>query len=118
MVEVRMIRRFYDQLPEFARPGFPLMRYMLLRDNRRVTQRTVILRGVFAILLLIALVLVGYQVATAGGQAALDGTTTFDNLFLILFWPLVIIQIIARIFAISSSSGVIAAEVQHGTWDT
>jgi hypothetical protein len=114
-----MLRRFfYSQLPDFAQPANPLMRYAMLRETRRSTRRGQIIRAILAVLVIIALLVPGWQIATNIGQTSLDSANLIGKAFLVLYWPLVFIQIVARIFAIGSTSGVIANEVQHGTWDT
>src|SRR5260221_11299313 len=112
-----MLQRFYAQLPDFARPNHPLMRYALLREGRRLTRRTQLMRTGLAILLLLLLVVPGWQIATQLGQNSVDAANIIGKIYLVLYWPLVIVQLIARLFAISSTSGVIANEVQHGTWN-
>src|SRR4051812_12097463 len=107
-----MLQRFYGQLPEFARPDFPLMRYALLRGNRG-NGRTAILRSILALLLLVILIVGGYQLTTSASPLTLDVPNALDKIFLVLYWPLVLIQIVARVYAIGSTSGVISAEVQH-----
>jgi hypothetical protein len=113
-----MLERFYAQLPEFARPDHPLMRYALVRGARRQDRRAQVLRFILGVLLTLLLLVPGYQIATDVGRSTLDAANLIGKLFLVLYWPLVLLQIITRIFAISSTSGVIASEVQHGTWDT
>src|SRR5947199_7475592 len=113
-----MLQRFYTQLPDFARPSHPLMRYALLRDGRRTTRRAQLARTGLIILLLLLLIVPGWQIATNIGQTTIDAASLIGKAFLVLYWPLVVIQLVARLFAISSTSGVIAGEVQHGTWDT
>src|SRR3954453_9920299 len=105
-----MLQRLYGQLPEFARPDFPLMRYALLRGNRS-DRRAVFLRTLLALLMLVVLVVVGYEITSNAGPSALDVPNALDKIFLVLYWPLVVIQIIARIYAIGSTSGVISSEV-------
>src|SRR5689334_23156437 len=112
-----MLRRLYTQLPDFARPDHPIMRYTILREGRRQTRRAQLARIVLGAMLLLLLLVPGYQIATDVGRTTLDTANLIGKIYLILYWPLVIVQIVMRIFAISSTSGVIAAEVQHGTWD-
>src|SRR5664279_1399945 len=113
-----MLERLYAQLPDFARPTNPVMRYVLLQGERRSAPGQRLLRAVSVCLALVLLVLFGWQVATNFGTTSLDGVKAGDQVFLILYWPLVIIQLVAQIFAIGATSSVISNEVQHGTWDT
>jgi hypothetical protein len=113
-----MLQRFYTQLPDFARPSHPLMRYALLRDGRKLSRRAQLARAALIIVILLILIVPGWQIATNIGQTTIDAASLIGKAFLVLYWPLVVIQVVARLFAISSTSGVIAGEVQHGTWDT
>jgi hypothetical protein len=111
-----MIQRLYTQLPDFARPTHPVMRHVLLRA--RSTRRRQVIRWLLGIIFLLGMVVLGWQVATGFGTVPLDTANSLDKVFLVLYWPLVTLQVIARIFALGSTSGVIATEVQRGTWDT
>ncbi len=113
-----MLQRFYTQLPDFARPTHPLMRYALERSGRRLTRRAQLIRTGLIIFLLLLLLIPGWQIATNLGQTTLDAANIIGKAYLVLYWPLIVVQVIARIFAISSTSGIISGEVQHGTWDT
>ncbi len=112
-----MLRRFYTQLPDFARPDNPVMRYALQRSSR-ATRRTQIIRLVATVLLLAFVLILGWQIATDLGRTSLSAPSFIDKIFLILFWPLVLLQIVMRLFALGSGSNVIPSETQHGTWDT
>jgi len=115
-----MLRLFYAQLPAFARPDNPIMRYTLLRDGRRTSASTRFVRALISALLLIVLLILGYQIATGFGSVALDDAqlNALDSVFLVLYWPLIILQIGARLLAISATTGVIAAETRTGTWES
>lgn len=114
-----MLQRFYSQLPDFARPTHPVMRYTLQREGRRTRPSTRWLRRVAVAAFLILLLLLGYQIATSFGAAPLDETLNpLGKVFLILYWPLVIVQVGLRLVAIGSTTGIIPAETARGTWDT
>lgn len=113
-----MLERLFGQLPDFARPTNPFMRYVLLTAGRGIPRRTQIIRALLVFIVLIALVGLGWEISTGFGSAAPDTTSALDKIFLILYWPLVVIQVMVRIFAFGSSLGVVNAEVERGTWDT
>jgi hypothetical protein len=113
-----MLQRLFGQLPDFARPTHPMMRYVLSAAERRTNRRSQIIRLVAGLLFLAALIAVSLQIGTDFGRSPLDTANPLDNVFLVLFWPLVVIQLLVRLAAIGSTSGVISSEVQHGTWDT
>src|SRR5258708_22552303 len=111
-----MMHRLYTQLPDFARPTHPVMRHVLLRA--RSTRRRQVIGGRLGIIFVCGMVVLGWQIATGFGAVPLDTANSLDKVFLVLYWPLVTLQVIARIFALGSTSSVIATEVQRGTWDT
>jgi hypothetical protein len=94
------------------------MRYVLSNAGKRPTRVTQAIRVLLAVVLLIGLGVLGWEVATGFGNAPLDTANNQDKVFLILYWPLVVVQLLTRLFALGSTSGVIKAEVEHGTWDT
>ncbi len=112
-----MLRYFYTQLPDFAHPNHPIMRYALAA-GRKASRRAQLIRLVIGILLALGMLVLGWQIATSFGTVPLDTINPLDKVFLVLYWPLVIAQVIMRLYALGSTSGVISSEVQHGTWDT
>ncbi len=126
-----MIQRFIQQqLPTFARTDHPVMRYTLLRDGRKIRPNLRVLRIAMLALFLVVLILFGYSVATQFGTRPLDEITNFSNntfesilsnmdrVFLILYWPLVLIQIGMRMGAFAATTGTITQETTRGTWET
>src|SRR5260221_7438801 len=113
-----MMQRIYTQLPDFARPDNPVMRYVIFQRSKSMTRRSQIARGILTSLILIFTVLIGWVFATNFGKAALDSANPLDQIFLVLYTPLVFIQLILSLIALGSTSSIIASEVQHGTWDT
>ncbi|MEP7288241.1 MAG: hypothetical protein ABI947_21020 [Chloroflexota bacterium] len=111
------MQRLYSQLPDFARPTHPVMRY-LLGTARRSNLRLQILRFLLAVMVMGVMVLVGYQIAKRFDKIQFDTVNPLDQVFLVLYWPLVTLQILIRLIALGSTSGIIASEIQHGTWDT
>jgi hypothetical protein len=113
-----MMQRLYGQLPEFARPSHPFMRYSLWRKARRSTLASRLIRALFAVGIAALLVFIGWVIATNQGQTPLDTPNPLDSVFLVLYWPLVGVQLLLRLFALSSTVSVISGETQRGTWDT
>ncbi len=113
-----MMQRIYTQLPDFARPDNPVMRYVIFQRSKSMTRRSQIARVILTSLILIFTVLIGWVFATNFGKAALDSANPLDQIFLVLYTPLVFIQLIVSLIALGSTSSIIASEVQHGTWDT
>lgn len=111
------MQRLFGQLPDFARPTHPVMRYILL-GGKHPSLRARVVRWLLGIILLAAMILMGLQIATNFGRTPLDSASPLDRLFLVVYWPLVVLQLLIRLFALGSTSGVIAGEMQRGTWDT
>jgi hypothetical protein len=126
-----MIQRFIQQqLPSFAQTAHPVMRYTLLREGRKIRPNLRVLRMLMMALFLTILIFFGYSVATQFGTRPLDEITNFsdngfggllsilDRVYLILFWPLVLIQIGMRLGAFAATTGTITQESSRGTWET
>ena len=113
-----MMQRLYGQLPDFARPTHPFMRYSLWRKARRSSLATRLIRALFVVGIAAVLIFIGWVIATNQGQTPLDTPNPLDSVFLVLYWPLVGVQLLLRLFALSSTVSVISGETQRGTWDT
>lgn len=115
-----MINRLLkSQLPDFARPDHPFMRYNLLRHRPTPVARR-ILQILFILIFAGVGVFAGWQLATNGGTQpkALETHYPLDAVFLVLYLPLVVLQLFLRISALSANIGAIITESQRGTWDT
>ncbi|GAB4550986.1 MAG: hypothetical protein OHK0023_17560 [Anaerolineae bacterium] len=113
-----MLRRLYGQLPNYARPDHPVMRYLLLRDGRRTTRGRQIFRLALFIGLIVGLPLVGWLIATRLGSSPIETQNRFDAIYHILYFPLVGLQVLLRVVAMSTTIGLIATEERQQTWDT
>ncbi|MBE2193251.1 MAG: hypothetical protein IAE83_03670 [Anaerolinea sp.] len=113
-----MLKRIYGQFPSFARPDHPVMRYLLLREGRRAGRGTTFLRFLGLMIILGLLGAVGYLISTEFGRSTLSPINPHENIYLILYWPLVILQVILHVLAFNGTVGVVAAEKRLGTWDT
>jgi hypothetical protein len=113
-------QRFYDQLPEFARPSNPIMRYLLLRTERKASRRGRLLRVLVSYIGFAMLVLLAYtQFSVSGTQPIVASSQNpLDSLFLVMFFPLVFWQFVARATALISTATAIGSEERLGTWDT
>jgi hypothetical protein len=115
-----MLQHLYAQLPDFARPDNPLLRQVLSRGTRpprRVQALRIVLDGLLLILFVILLI-PGWQAVLGISYPSRDASGFLGSVFLALYWPLVLAQIVMRIFSLTSTSSVIASETERGTWDT
>ncbi|PJF35566.1 MAG: hypothetical protein CUN49_09895 [Candidatus Thermofonsia Clade 1 bacterium] len=113
-----MLRRFYAQLPPFARPDHPIMRYLLLREGRRSARGSTVVRALGFALLIVLLPLGGWLIATRFGTQPIEIDNRFDAIYRTLYWSLIALQVLMRLTALSATVGVIAAEERQQTWDT
>ncbi|MFP4324292.1 MAG: hypothetical protein ACLFTK_17685 [Anaerolineales bacterium] len=101
---------FYRQLPPWARPSHPIMRYTL--GYRSLSRGALLLRLLVAALLVVAVVAVAY-VFTA---ETLDTST--PGYRAVMYYPLVGAQLLMQWFALALTTNIIALERQKGTWDS
>lgn len=112
-----VIRRFGIQLPDWARPEHPILRYELTRNSTRsLPKRTQYLRALGVVLLGLLMLTIGYLLATdLLRQPA--GQNLTEEVMAVIFWPLLIIQVILRISTIALTGGVISEEKRRQSWD-
>lgn len=100
-------RIFYSQLPHWARPDHPMMRYVL---GARRLSRTGLLLRVLAILAIAGLLAGGYALA----RLAYEDLTYREY----LYYPLIGTQLILQLLAIAITTNAVALERQKGTWES
>ena len=110
-----MMRNLAGQLPVWARPGHPMLRYELGK-SRRPSLRGRLLRALGVVLLALLLVSGGYLIAT-GFLTHPAGQSATESLNAIVFWPLLVVQVITRIAALSLTSNAVGDEVRRQNWD-
>jgi hypothetical protein len=111
-----MIQRFTGQLPTWARPDHPVLRYEL-GTIARPSWRVRYARAAGVILIGALLLLGGYFAATQllRSPAGENGVEIMNN---VLFWPLLIVQILLRIVAVTLTSNTVADEIRRQNWDS
>lgn len=105
-----LTRLFYSQLPIWARPTHPMMRYAL--GYRKLTLRDVLLRLLLAVLGVGLIVGAGYFYT----RETSDSNTIHYREF--MFYPLVLGQVLAEILALALTVNSVALERQKGTWES
>lgn len=113
---IRLQRLLLNQLPEWARPEHPVLRYELGKERK--TSRT--RRLIRASLLLVTgagLISIGYLLATYFFTQA-PGQHTTDAMMNVLFWPTVAMQFICSLAALSLTAGMVSEEKRRQTWDS
>lgn len=105
-----LTRLFYSQLPVWARPTHPMMRYAL--GYRKLTLRDTLLRLLVAILGIGVIVGAGYFYTQ---QTSDSNTITYREF---MFYPLALLQLLAEILALALTVNSVALERQKGTWES
>ncbi|NWF67503.1 MAG: hypothetical protein HXY40_00315 [Chloroflexi bacterium] len=103
-------------LPEWARPDNPVLRYVL-GSQPPITRRARMVRFFLLTLAGIVLIFFGYMLATNMFQVP-PGQHATDTLLNILFWPTIIIQVIVSIGALGLTASAISEEQRRQTWDS
>lgn len=106
------------QIPIWARPENPVLRYTLQRFGRRRARRPAIrwlLRALLALTLAGALAF-SYR-AYRTGSALLVSQANTSALFAILYFPLLVAQLLTLIWALLLTSSMLPHEQQRGTWE-
>lgn len=110
-----MIRALIGELPGWARRDHPLLRYELgkqapLRRRARFVNALVTVTG------LLFLVVTGIALAT-GTFTHPAGANWVESLHAVAYFPLVFVQVIARIAAFSMTADAVGAELRRQNWD-
>src|SRR5262249_51824952 len=92
-------------------------------EGRRSSRLQRILIVAVSLAMLAFLLALGYIIANPtnpnpGTTTALDDPNVLNRIFQIIYWPLVILQVPIRLFALGSTVGVVSTEIERGTWDT
>lgn len=111
-----MFKHIFGELPDWAKRGNPLLRYELSRFDPELNRKERIFRVVTWVLLLAFLILAGYLYATNGLRSPFTKPYTFD-IWRMLFFPVLIVQLIARVTGLSLGMNSVRNERRRQTWD-
>lgn len=111
-----VLKTILGELPDWAAPKNPLLRYELSRFEPEMSRRGRIFRIGMWVFFLAALVLAGYSYASHGFQQPLETPYTLD-IWRILFFPVLILQIILRVVGLSLGVDAVRDERRRQTWD-
>jgi hypothetical protein len=111
-----MIQRFTGQLPIWARPDHPVLRHEL-GTFERLPAKVRYGRALGVVLLGGLLLLGGYFAATQLLRNP-AGENFVESLNNILFWPLLVLQVLLRIVAVTLTSNTVADEMRRQNWDS
>jgi hypothetical protein len=111
-----MIQRLLGPLPLWARREHPMLRQELRVGERALSWRARYGRALGVILIGAVLLLIGYLIATRLlSQAA--GENIVEIVTAVLYYPLLMIQLLLRIAAFTLTVGVITEQKRLGNWD-
>lgn len=111
-----MIQRFTGQLPAWARPEHPVLRYEL-GSTARPSWKVRYARAFGVVVLGALLLMVGYFAAT-GLMRNPAGENPVEIMNNVLFWPLLVLQVLLRIVAVTLTSNTVADEIRRQNWDS
>ncbi|MFO7321782.1 MAG: hypothetical protein DIU68_008630 [Chloroflexota bacterium] len=110
-----MIRRMAGQLPAWARPEHPVLRYELGK-SKRLSTRARLLRLAAMAIGVILLGVAGYLIAT-GLLTHPPGQSVTESIHAVMFWPLLAVQFLTGIAALTLTASTVADEIQRRNWD-
>src|SRR3990170_5176382 len=110
-----MIQRLSGQLPSWARLTHPVLRYEIGKVQPP-PRRVRLLRALGVVLLGMVLIVAGYLIAT-NLLTRPAGPSLTESINAVIFWPLLSIQLIARIAALSLTANAVQDEVRRQNWD-
>lgn len=112
-----MIRRFTGGLPNWAQPSHPVLRHALGINQARPRWQVRYGRALVFILIGAALLLIGYLAATNLLRRA-PGENPVEAINNILFVPLLVAQLLLRVFAVLLTSSTVAEQIRRQNWDS
>lgn len=110
---MRLQHTLYAQLPAWARPDHPVMRYARGQPMRRSRRWLLALLIVLSACGVVTISLIAYE---AGDPLGIGDTHNWA-LFSVLYFPLLVLQFFTLTLAILVASTAISTEQQRGTWE-
>ncbi|MCA9885401.1 MAG: hypothetical protein KC708_20625 [Anaerolineae bacterium] len=112
-----MLKWLFGPLPDWFQQQHPVQRYALQPYAASNSRSARIVRITFSVLLLSALVIAGYTVASHVMNNPPAGLHIAEVVFRILYYPLIALQTITWVLALAMSINVLDAERRRQTWD-
>jgi len=111
-----MIRRLTGQFPAWAQADHPVLRYELGKARPVSSRRRWLRWGGLLLLALLALA-GGYLIAT-GGLQHLPGQSLTENVHSVVYWPLLTLQLLTGILAMTLTASAVGDEMRRQHWDS
>ncbi len=112
-----MIRRLTGGLPDWAQPSHPVLRHALGMNQPRPRWQVRYGRALMFVLIGASLLLIGYLAAT-NLLRRVPGENPVEAINNILFIPLLIAQLLLRIFAVLLTSSTVTEQIRRQNWDS
>ncbi len=109
------MQRFVMQLPEWARPDHPVLRYELGQADR-LPRRTRYIRIAGFAAFLVLLYWGGYALATGFFQNP-PGQNLTESAIAVVFWPTLILQVLMQVAALALTVNTVGEQKRRQTWD-
>lgn len=113
---MRLARRLIGHRPGWARTDQPQVRYELDVARRPVTPQTRWLRLFGMSIAILGLFFVGYLLASDGFSHP-PGQNFTETLRAVVFWPMVVLQIIAQIVVLLLTVSMVSDQRRRQSWD-
>lgn len=110
-----MMQRFVTQLPEWARPDHPILRYELGRSGRLPRRRQYLRTAGFAALIVL-LYWGGYAYATGFFQNP-PGQNLTEGAIAVVMWPTLALQVLMQVAALALTVNTVSEQKRRQTWD-
>jgi hypothetical protein len=111
-----LVHLFIGQLPAWARRDHPVLRQELGTTAVRVSWQRRYGRALGAVVGGGVLLLIGYLIATGLLQRS-AGQTPVEVVNAVLFWPLLVIQLLLSVAGLTSTSNFVSDEMRRQNWD-
>jgi hypothetical protein len=111
-----MLKRIFGELPDWAKQENPLLHYEIVRNKGQDSSSRRFMRVGGWVLLLAILFIGGYAYTTGGFQRGLQMPYTLD-IWRLLFYPVLLLQLILRAAGLSMGVNAVSDERRRQTWD-
>ncbi|MCU0511090.1 MAG: hypothetical protein MUE40_00800 [Anaerolineae bacterium] len=111
-----MIKRIFGELPVWAQSNHPLLRYELFRQKSHRSRPRRLLLAALHVLLVLALLLAGYLIATDFLRRP-AGINLTGAIWQVLYFPALVVQVALSVFLIATAADAISDERRRQTWD-
>lgn len=111
-----MLQRLTTQLPIWARPAHPILRYNL--KTQQISRWAQFGRALGVVVVGLVAGVVGYLVLLATDfPKPAPGQYLTESLLNVIFWPALFVQVLTRLAVIALTVNTVSEEKRRQTWD-